>query len=76
MYEQSFVPGCTSCKACCLLSSVKLHAGYITRDGRFLPDSEIFPDVLHLGNLNWKGFTHIGKFEKNPDSIQSDYDID
>lgn len=76
MYLQSFVPGFTSCKASCLLSSVKLHAGYIKREGRFLPHSETFPDVLHLGNLNWKGFTHIGKFEKNPDSIQSDYDID
>lgn len=74
VYVQSFVPGFTSCKACCLFSTVKLHAGYITREGRFLPDSET--DVLHLGNLDWKGFTHIGKFENNPDSIQSDYDID
>ena len=59
-----------------LLSTVKLNARYITREGKFLPDSEIFPDVLHLGNLNWTGLTHIGKFENNPDSIQSDYDID
>ena len=73
MYVQSFVPGFTSCKACCLLS---INAGYITREGRFLPDSEIFPDILHLGNLDWKGFTHIDKFENNPDSIQSDYDIE
>ena len=72
MHVQSFAPGFTSCKACCVLSTVKPHAGYITGEGRFLPDSEISPDVLHLG----KGFTHIGKFENNPDSFQSDYDIE